>query len=143
MELEIELYRKMYLIRAVEEAIQEEYDNDEMKTPMHMSMGSEFISAAVLTALGDRAQVFSSYRSHAPFLARTDDVGTFFAEMYGKRGGTSEGKGGSMHLALPDKGFMYSSGIVASCIPVAVGAAYANKVKRNGKIAVVFFGDGP
>lgn len=142
MELELELYRKMYLIRAAEVVIQEEYDKDGMKTPMHMSMGSEFTSAAVLTALGDRAQVFSSYRSHAPFLARTDDVDTFFAEMYGKRTGTSEGKGGSMHLAAPDKGFMYSSGIVASTIPIAVGAAYANKVKQNGKIAVVFFGDG-
>lgn len=142
METKLKLYRKMMLIRAVEEKIIEHYRDDEMKTPMHMSMGSEFISVGVLHALGNRAQVFSSYRSHAPYLARTGDTDKFFAEMYGRMGGTSDGKGGSMHLADPDKGFMYSSGIVASCIPVAVGAAYANKVKRNGKVAVVFFGDG-
>jgi len=142
METKLKLYEKMFLIRAVEEKIIEHYPDDDMKTPMHMSMGSEFISTGVLHALGKRAQVFSSYRSHAPYLARTGDTDKFFAEMYGRIGGTSDGKGGSMHLADPDKGFMYSSGIVASCIPVAVGAAYANKVKGNGKIAVVFFGDG-
>ena len=56
--------------------------------------------------------------------------------------GTGEGKGGSMHLAAPDKGHMLSSGVVATQIPVAVGAAFANRQLGSGRTAVVFFGDG-
>tara|TARA_R100001530_G_scaffold1886_1_gene3252 strand:- start:26200 stop:27114 length:915 start_codon:yes stop_codon:yes gene_type:complete len=142
MNIELELYKKMYLIRACEEAIMSEYNNDGMKTPMHMSMGSEHISSAVCLALGDRAQVFSSYRSHAPFLARTEDTDQFFLEMYGCKESVLGGRGGSMHLCYPEKGFIMSSAIVASQISVACGYAWANKQKKNGKIVVVFFGDG-
>ena len=142
MNIELEFYKKMYLIRACEEAIMSEYNNDGMKTPMHMSMGSEHISSAVCLALGDRAQVFSSYRSHAPFLARTEDTDQFFLEMYGCKESVLGGRGGSMHLCYPEKGFIMSSAIVASQISVACGYAWANKQKKNDKIVVVFFGDG-
>jgi len=142
MNIELELYKKMYLIRACENAIIREYNNDGMKTPMHMSMGSEHISSAVCLSLGDRAQVSSSYRSHAPFLARTEDTDQFFLEMYGRKESVLGGRGGSMHLCYPEKGFIMSSAIVASQISVACGYAWANKQKKNDKIVVVFFGDG-
>ena len=140
--IELELYKKMYLIRACEEAIIREYNNDGMKTPMHMSMGSEHISSAICLALGDRAQVFSSYRSHAPFIARTEDTDQFFLEMYGRKESVVGGRGGSMHLCYPEKGFIMSSAVVASQISVACGYAWANKQKKNDKVVVVFFGDG-
>lgn len=138
----LDLYKRMYLIRRAEELIIKHYPEDEMKTPMHMSMGQEAIAAAVCHALGPEGQIFASYRSHAAFLAKTGDTDRFFAELYGKESGTASGRAGSMHLAAPDQGHMCSSAIVASCIPVAVGAAFANKRKQNGNISCVFFGDG-
>lgn len=141
-ELNLNLYKKLYLIRSAETAIQKYYCEDEMKTPMHMSMGEEAIVVGICHALGDRGQIFATYRSHAAFLAKTQDIDNFFAEMYAKNTSLIKGKGGSMHLCHPQYDFMATSAIVASNIPVAVGSAFANKIKKNNKIAVVFFGDG-
>ena len=135
-------FEKLYLIRCVEQAIQKYYHEDQMKTPMHMSMGQEHIPVGVLSAVGDRAMVFNSYRSHAPYLAQTDDVEGFFLEMYGLPTGRNGGYAGSMHISYSERGHYLSSGIVASQIPIAVGAAQAAKMQKTDKIAVVFFGDG-
>src|SRR4030042_4784435 len=140
--LSLELYKKLYLIRYTEEAIIENYDSDEMKTPMHMSMGEEAIVVGVCQALGSKSQTFGTYRSHALYLAISQDTDGFFSEMYGKKAGVVRGKGGSMHLSYPEKDLMATSAVVASTIPVAVGSAYANKYLDNGKIVGVFFGDG-
>ncbi len=141
-ELNLELYKKIYLSRKSEEKIQEHYNEDEMKTPMHMSMGEEAIAVGVCHSLKAEDQIFGTYRSHAIYLAKTGDTDNFFAEMYGKDTSMQKGKSGSMHLCAPELGFMGSSAIVGSIIPVAVGAAFANKQKGNSKLAVVFFGDG-
>jgi len=140
--LNIELYKKLFLIRCAEESIKIHYTNDLMKTPMHMSMGSEAIASGVCHALADDDQVLGTYRTHALYLSKTGETDRFFAEMYGKATGVVGGKGGSMHLVAPDKGLICTSAIVASNIPVGVGAAFANKIKKNGKMTVVFFGDG-
>lgn len=141
-QLNIDLYRKLYLIRKSELEIQRYYDENDMKTPMHMSMGEEAIVAGVCHALKDEDQIFATYRSHAAFLSKTQDTDFFFSEMYAKDISPLKGKGGSMHLCYPEHGFMGTSAIVASHIPVAVGAAYANKYKDRDKMVVVFFGDG-
>jgi pyruvate dehydrogenase E1 component alpha subunit len=141
-ELNLRFYKKLYLIRKCEEKIIEHYSEDQMKTPMHMSMGAEAIAVGICEALEAGDQVFGTYRSHALFLAKTEDTDDFFAEMYGKETASLKGKGGSMHLCAPDYGFMGTSAIVASMIPVAVGCAFANKHAKNSKIVVVFFGDG-
>ncbi len=138
----IELYRTLVLARRSEEAIVRHYPENLMRTPMHMSMGQEFVSVGVCEALEGKADIFASYRSHAAFLAQTKDTDRFFAELYGRTDGTAEGKAGSMHLAAPDLGHMLSSGVVATQIPVAVGAAFANCQLKTGRTAVVFFGDG-
>lgn len=140
--LNLDLYKKIYLIRRAEEKIREHYMEDEMKTPMHMSMGEEAIAVGVCHALKAEDQVFGSYRSHAIYLAKTQDTDDFFAEMYGKDTALLKGKGGSMHMCAPDSGFMGTSAIVASIIPVAVGAAFANKQQSNDKLVAIFFGDG-
>ena len=118
------------------------YPQDEMKTPMHMSRGEEAITVGVCHALGEKDQVFGTYRSHALYISSTLETDKFFAEMYGKETGLAKGKAGSMHLSYPERGNMGSSAIVGSIIPVAVGAAFANKMKKNNKIVAVFFGDG-
>ena len=138
----LDLYRKMYQIRRAEELIIEHYHEDEMKTPMHMSMGQEAVAVGVCHALGPQGQVFGFYRSHAMFLAKTDDLERFFGELYGRVTGTAHGKSGSMHLAATEKGLMCTSAVVGSSIPLAVGAAFANKQKRNNVIACAHFGDG-
>ncbi len=138
----IALYKSLLLARRSEEYIVKHYPENLMRTPMHMSMGQEFVSVGVCSALEGKADVFASYRSHAAFLAQTHDTDRFFAELYGRTSGTGEGKGGSMHLAAPDRGHLLSSGVVATQIPVAVGAAFANLRQRTGRIAVAFFGDG-
>ncbi len=141
-EIGLELFRRMYQIRRAEELIVAHYPEDDMKTPMHMSMGQEAAAVAVCQALGPTGQVFGFYRSHAVFLARTGDPRRFFGELYGRVTGTAHGKAGSMHLAAPDKGFMVASAIVGSSIPLALGAAFANKWKANEAIACAYFGDG-
>jgi TPP-dependent pyruvate/acetoin dehydrogenase alpha subunit len=142
MNLNVELYKKLYLIRRSEEQIIRYYHEDEMKTPMHMSMGGEAIAVGVCHTLKATDQVFGFYRSHAIYLAKTQDTDDFFAEMYAKDTARLKGKGGSMHLCAPDAGFMGTSAIVSSVIPVAAGAAFANHQLNNGKIVVVFLGDG-
>ena len=140
--LSIELYQKLYMARRAEEYIIQLYPEDEMKNPMHMSMGQEAIAVGVCHALGLENQIWTSYRTHAAYLAKTEDTDKFFAELYGKETGTAAGKAGSMHLADPSKGHMMASAVVASVIPVALGMAFANKRSSNGRISCVFFGDG-
>jgi len=140
--LNYELYKKIYLIRESEEKIREHYMEDEMKTPVHLSVGEEAIAAGVCHALKDNDQIFGTYRSHGIYLARTGETDNFFAELYGKKTGLAKGKAGSMHLFSPEHSFMGASAVVTTIIPVAVGAALANKREKNGKIVAVFFGEG-
>ena len=137
-----DLYRKMYMIRKCEEEIIKIYPQDKMKTPMHMSMGEEGLVVGVCSNLREKDQVTGTFRSHALYLAKTEDIEDFFLEMYGKERALIQGYGGSMHLCKPSFGHMGSSGIVASGIPVAVGLAFANKYKDNENLVATFFGDG-
>ena len=116
--------------------------DDEMKTPMHLSIGQEAISAAVIESLTRADQVVGTYRSHGIYLAKTLETDKFFAELYGRATGSSKGKAGSMHLSAPDYGYLGSSAIVATHLPLALGAAMANKIKGNDQLVAVFFGDG-
>ena len=141
-ELSLELYRTLFFCRRSEELIIKYYPENEMRTPMHMSMGQEAIAVGVCAALGPEAQILTSYRSHASFLAKTRDSDIFFGELFGKISGTAAGKGGSMHLVHQEKGFLGSSGIVGSGIPVALGAAFANRRLKKERNVGVFFGDG-
>ena len=138
----VNLFRKAYLIRVTEDLIIKHYDHNEMKTPMHMSLGEEGICAGACTALKNNSQIFGTYRSHGLYLALTEETDKFFAEMYGKATGVLRGKGGSMHLLSPKEGLLGISAIVGSTIPLAVGAAFANVYLKKKQITTVFFGDG-
>ncbi len=138
----LEIYRKLYLIRKSEELIIKHYKEDEMKTPMHMSMGEEAIVVGVVAALQRKDQVFGTYRSHGLYLAKTSDADKFFAELYGKVTGSARGRAGSMHLASPENGMMLASAVVGTTIAPAVGAALSNKLLKNKRVVAAFFGDG-
>lgn len=138
----LDLYQKMFLIREAEAEISREYSRDEMKTPMHMSLGEEAILAGVCQALPEGSHGYGTYRSHALYLAWTGETDKFFAELYGKANGTAGGKAGSMHLASPEHGLMATSAVVGTTIPLALGDAFSAKYNNLDRITVSFFGDG-
>lgn len=136
------LYRKLLLIRLAEEKIQAEYHSDAIKTPVHLGIGTEAINVGVHQVFGQNHTAFGTYRNHAIFLAMTENTDSFFCELYGKASGSAKGKAGSMHLSSPESGLIATSAIVASTIPLAVGASFANQYIKSNKFVTVFFGDG-
>ncbi|HTR86841.1 MAG TPA: thiamine pyrophosphate-dependent dehydrogenase E1 component subunit alpha [Reyranella sp.] len=141
-----ELYRRLFktalLIRLVEERIIELYPSDRIQSPVHLSIGQEAVSVGVCDALRPDDLVFATYRSHGFYIAKGGRLDAMFAELYGRLGGVSKGKAGSMHLSAPEVGLMGSSAVVASTIPHAVGAALSFKRRSLSRIAVAVFGDG-
>ena len=137
-----ELYRIMYLIRMCEEKIRVHYPSDKIKTPVHLCVGLEAILAGVIFSLKPDDQVFGTYRNHGIYLAKSGNTDRFFGEMFGRLTGESKGKAGSMHLSAPEKGFMGSSAIVGTTIPLSLGCAFVNQQKKNKRCTAVFFGDG-
>jgi pyruvate dehydrogenase E1 component alpha subunit len=141
-----ELYRRLFrtalLIRLVEERIIELYPSDRIQSPVHLSIGQEAVAVGVCDALRADDLVFATYRSHAFYIAKGGGLDAMFAELYGRLGGISKGKAGSMHLSAPEAGLMGSSAVVASSIPHAVGAAMSFKRRGSPQVAVAVFGDG-
>lgn len=138
----ISLLRLMLRIRMTEEKIADLYPEQEMRCPTHLYIGQEAVSSGVCHALKKTDYVFSSYRSHGAYIAKGGSIKKLFAEIYGKVTGCSKGKGGSMHIIAKDVNFMGTSALVAGVIPIAAGAALASLMKKDGKVSVVFFGDG-
>lgn len=141
-ELHNKLYNLMFRIRKVEEKIIELYPEQEMRCPTHLYIGQEAIAAGVCGNLNKSDVIFTNHRSHGHYLAKGGDLKKFFAELYGKETGCAKGYGGSMHLIDRENGVWGGSAIVGGAIPLAVGAALSFKLKKEDKVAVVFFGDG-
>lgn len=141
-ELYQRLYGKLYLIRRVEEEIIRLYPSDKIKSPVHLSIGQEFLSVGVCEALRPQDVTFGTYRGHALYLAKGGDLKEMIAELYGKETGCARGKGGSMHLVDNKVGMMGTSAIVSTSIPHAAGYALALKNKKSSSIVACFFGDG-
>jgi len=136
----------MYLIRRTEEAIIEHYPEEKMRTPVHLSIGQEAAAVGVMMALEPSDHVYSNHRCHAHYLAKGGNLDAMIAELYGKVTGCAGGRGGSMHLIDEPCGFMGTSAIVGSSIPVALGSAMAFKRENYSfpipiRVAVAFFGD--
>ncbi|MFQ5735244.1 MAG: thiamine pyrophosphate-dependent dehydrogenase E1 component subunit alpha [Thermodesulfobacteriota bacterium] len=136
------MYYTMLRIRIFEEKIVELYPAQEMKCPVHLCIGQEAIAAGVCLNLGKRDYVFSNHRGHGHCLAKGSAMGPLMAEFYGKAAGCSRGKGGSMHIVDVDNGILGTSAIVAGGIPMGVGAALASVMRKEGRVTVIFFGDG-
>jgi TPP-dependent pyruvate/acetoin dehydrogenase alpha subunit len=140
-ELTKKLFYSMLRIRLIEEKVAELYPEQEMRCPVHLSIGQEAIAAGVCATLYSTDGVFSNHRSHGHYLATGGNLKAFLAEMYGKVTGCCQGKGGSMHLIDLDAGFMGSAPIVGGTIPVAVGVALGAVMQGLNKVVVVFFGE--
>lgn len=135
------LYYEMLRIRSVEEVICEEYPKQEMRCPVHLSIGQEAIAVGVCATLQDEDVVFSTHRAHAHYLAQGGNLKAMLAELYLRKAGTCNGKGGSMHLIDRSVGFYGGVPIVGSGIAVAVGAALGFVMQQLPGVAVVFFGE--
>ena len=140
--LAINLFKKMRLIRFVEEAIAEKYPEGKMRCPTHLSIGQEAVSAAAGLALEIEDPVVSTHRSHGHYLGKGGSVQSMIAELYGKETGCSKGFGGSMHLIDKSVGFVGSTAIVGSSIPVGVGIGLALQLESNSQVCGIFLGDG-
>jgi pyruvate dehydrogenase E1 component alpha subunit len=138
----IGLYKTMVKIRMVENRIADEYHYDEIKTPIHLSIGQEAIASGVCSHLRKDDYLFSTHRNHAQYLAKGGDLKKMIAELYLRKTGCSYGRGGSMHLVAPEVGILGSTAIVGGNLPLGTGTALASKLKQDGRVTAVFFGDG-
>ena len=138
----INLYKKSLLIRTVEETIAEKYSEQEMRCPIHLSIGQEASATGVCLSLTDKDVMFSSHRSHAHYIAKDCNLKEMICELYGKANGCIGGRGGSMHLQDKKKNFFASIPIVSSALGPAVGVALNLKRKKSRNICVVYIGDG-
>ena len=136
-----ELYRSMLRIRLIEEAIADRYAEEKMRCPVHLSIGQEAVPVGVSAALQASDKAVSTHRCHAHYLAKGGDLSAMMAELYGKAAGCCGGRGGSMHLFDDDAGVLLSLPIVASSIPIGVGAALGFKQAGTEQIAVIYLGD--
>ena len=138
----LDLIRSMTRIRMVEEEIANRYSQQQMRCPVHLSIGQEASAVGVCSVLKNTDLVFSGHRNHAHYLAKGGSLKKMINEIYGNSNGCSGGRGGSMHLTDIPSGFVASTPIVASTIPIAAGAALSVQAKNTDQVVVVFFGDG-
>lgn len=137
-----ELYRRMLRIRLIEEEIARRYPEQEMRCPVHLSIGQEAVAVGVCAHFSDKDQVTSAHRSHGHYLAQGGDLFAMLAELYGKEGGCCGGRGGSMHLIDRARGFVGAVPIVGSTLPIGVGLAWAAKRLKTKARTAIFFGEG-
>jgi pyruvate dehydrogenase E1 component alpha subunit len=136
------LLREMILIRRFEEKAAELYSLGKIRGFLHLYIGEEAVAVGTMQALGPGDNVVATYREHGQALARGVPAGAVMAEMYGKANGCSRGRGGSMHIFDVSRRFYGGHAIVGGGLPVAVGLALADSLRRQPGITVCFFGDG-
>jgi TPP-dependent pyruvate/acetoin dehydrogenase alpha subunit len=136
------LYTEALRIRNIELEISRRYSSNQIRCPVHLSVGQEGIAAACALVMKKLDFAVSTHRGHAHYLAKGGDLKKMIAEIYGKVTGCSKGIGGSMHLMDLNVNFMGSSAIVGNSIPVGVGLGLSAKLKKKNQISYVFFGEG-
>jgi len=129
-------------IRFFEEAVDGLFARGLMHGTMHLSIGQEAVATGVCAALRKTDFITSTHRGHSHCIAKGADLTRMMAELLAKQTGYCRGRGGSMHIADVETGNLGANGIVAGGIPIAAGAALAQKMKGNDNVVVSFFGDG-
>lgn len=136
------LYYHILRIRLVEEKIAALYPEQEMRCPVHLSIGQEAVAVGACAALAKEDYALSGHRSHAHYLAKGGNLNAMLAEIYGKQTGCCHGKGGSMHLIDLSAGFLGAVPIVGSTIPIAVGTAFGSFLREEMRVTLAFLGEG-
>ncbi len=135
-------YREMLLIRRFEEKAGQLYGMGLIGGFCHLYIGQEAVVVGLEAAAQDGDKRITSYRDHGHMLACGMDPGGVMAELTGREGGLSKGKGGSMHMFSKEKHFYGGHGIVGAQVPLGAGLAFADKYKENGGVTFTYFGDG-
>ena len=133
------LIENLFKLRMVENTISEKYSEQEIRCPVHLSIGQEAVAVGICQNLSIKDQVYSTHRCHSHYLAKGGNLQSIYQRYMGKSQDAVE-EGGSMHLMDISVGMMLSLRIVASVIPIAVGAAMSKKINKS-KTVVVVFGD--
>ena len=141
-EKQMDLHRRMVRIRLFEESAGRLAEAAKLPGFLHLYVGEEAVAAGVCSALNDDDHITSTHRGHGHLVAKGGDFNRMMAELMGKATGYCKGKGGSMHISDLSLGMLGANGIVGAGSPIAVGAAFANKYRKRGQVAVAFFGDG-
>src|SRR5215210_189486 len=135
-------YRDMLLIRRFEEKSGQMYGMGLIGGFCHLYIGQEAVVVGMQMATQEGDKVITGYRDHGHMLACGMDPKGVMAELTGRRGGYSKGKGGSMHMFSREKNFFGGHGIVAAQVSLGTGLAFANRYRENGKGCLTYFGDG-
>jgi pyruvate dehydrogenase E1 component subunit alpha len=141
-EQELAAYRDMLLIRRFEEKAGQMYGMGLIGGFCHLYIGQEAVVVGMQMSIKPGDQVITGYRDHGHMLACGMDPKGVMAELTGRRGGYSKGKGGSMHMFSVEKGFYGGHGIVGAQVPLGTGLAFSNLYRRNGNVCLTYFGDG-
>jgi pyruvate dehydrogenase E1 component alpha subunit len=138
----LKLYRDMLLIRRFEERAGQLYGMGLIGGFCHLYIGQEAVAVGVQSVKQAGDQVITGYRDHGHMLACGMDPREVMAELTGRAGGSSHGKGGSMHMFSMEAGFYGGHGIVGAQVPLGTGLAFANRYRQNGNVSFTYFGDG-
>ncbi|MDP2964599.1 MAG: thiamine pyrophosphate-dependent dehydrogenase E1 component subunit alpha [Pelolinea sp.] len=136
------IYHRMVLIRRFEERVNELYMKGLIPSTLHLYIGQEAVAVGVCANLKDSDYMLSTHRPHGHAIAKGVSIKSIMAELYGKADGCCKGKGGSMHVGDINVGMFPAIAIVGGNVPIAAGAALAQKMQKNGGVTVCFFGDG-
>jgi TPP-dependent pyruvate/acetoin dehydrogenase alpha subunit len=135
-------YKRMLLIRRMEEALIDYYFKNKVMSFVHFYVGQEAVAVGVCDALSSDDKVLGNHRSHGHYLAKGGDPGRMVAELLGRSTGCCGGNGGSMHMIDKSVNFIGSTPILGSVAPISAGSALTQKLKRSPHITASFFGDG-
>jgi pyruvate dehydrogenase E1 component alpha subunit len=141
-EHELRLLHEMLRIRRFEERCAELYSAGKIRGFLHLYIGEEAVAVGAMQALDRTDAIVATYREHGHALARGVSAKRLMAEMFGKREGCSGGRGGSMHVFDAHTRFYGGNAIVGGGLPIAVGLALADKLRRQPRVTACFFGDG-
>jgi pyruvate dehydrogenase E1 component alpha subunit len=139
---EFAAYRDMLLIRRFEEKAGQMYGMGLIGGFCHLYIGQEAVVVGMQMALKEGDQVITGYRDHGHMLACGMEAKGVMAELTGRRGGYSKGKGGSMHMFSVEKAFYGGHGIVGAQVSLGTGLAFANRYRGNDHVCLTYFGDG-
>jgi pyruvate dehydrogenase E1 component alpha subunit len=138
----LKYYRSMLLIRRFEERAGQLYGMGLIGGFCHLYIGQEAIAVGMESVKRDGDQIITGYRDHGHMLAAGMDPKEVMAELTGRIGGVSKGKGGSMHMFSVPAGFYGGHGIVGAQVSLGTGLAFANKYRGDKRVSYTFFGDG-
>ncbi|HNS88232.1 MAG TPA: thiamine pyrophosphate-dependent enzyme, partial [Parvularculaceae bacterium] len=138
----LKYYRDMLLIRRFEERAGQLYGMGHIGGFCHLYIGQEAVVVGVEAVKKEDDQTITGYRDHGHMLACGMDPKGVMAELTGREGGYSKGKGGSMHMFSNEAKFYGGHGIVGAQIPLGAGLGFANKYRKNGQVSLTYFGDG-